>query len=82
MRHAYPWVRNLCAQSFLPESVQEPFRESWSSRSKLVDCTGVNIEMNTNALEHSLSSLICNMLVQKCLTEVIGTILVLKWVLC
>ena len=51
-----------------------------------VDDTGLNVEgpfkMNTNVLEPSHASLICNVLVQQCLTEVIGTTLVLIWVLC
>ena len=50
-----------------------------------VDDTGLNVEgpfkMYTNVLEPSHASLICNVLVQQCLTEVIGTILVLIWVL-
>ena len=51
----------------------------------LVDYSGVNVEgpfeMNTNVLEPSHASLISNVLVQHCLAEAIGTILVLICVL-
>ena len=48
-----------------------------------VVCAGVNIEMNTSALEHSpLISHLQRVRAKSALTEVIGTVLILVWVLC